>query len=340
MTKLYRLGERLFRLDISAWRENRRSGKLLRYYMKPADDNRNRLARWIDFYGTLLLTIIVTFLIMYSAFDEPRLAALFSIPLIAGEILLAFRIKVRRKNDRLLHKKIWQAGASALNKIQGIDSREEFSELVGEVLGKLEYFSDVHTVQNQSPENNNIPLRAVCNGVPVAVGCEIARNEKNEIEAEQVALYVQGMEKIGLNSGILVAGGTFSEEARQVALRASKKYTIRLIDAIKLVELARQAGHEIFPAEGISYGQSEKHTTRHMRRKLLASAVSGRKRGKGYLTASGVMFAMYLLFKAINPYSAMYLAFAGLNLALALYCMWTAREKELLAPLETIRPRS
>lgn len=339
MTKLYRFGERFFRLDLAAWRDQRRSGKLLRYYVKPLNDSRNRMARWIDFYGTLMLAMLATFLIMYSAFGEPQRAVVTSLPLFAMEIYLAFRIKAQRKNAYLLHKKIWQAGTSALEKIQCMESREDFAKLVGDIFKGLPYFTDVHIVRDQNDGAENIPLRAVCNGVPVAVGCEVGNNKENEIGTEQVSLFIKAMERAKLNSGVLVAGGTFSEEARQVALQASKRFTIRLIDAIKLVELARQTGHGIFPAEGINQIEPDKHT-RYTRQKVLASAVIGRARGKGYLTASVIMFAIYLLFKPINPFSSFYLVFAGLNLALALYCLWTAREQELLAPLETIRPRN
>ncbi|KJS16214.1 MAG: hypothetical protein VR69_09995 [Peptococcaceae bacterium BRH_c4b] len=339
MTGLYRAGKRLFSLELDGWRKKRRTGRLMRYYIKPADDGRNRLARRIDFYGTLMVTMLLTLLFIQGAVGNPVKALIYALPLWAVEVIIANVIKTRKKNIYILHRRIWLAGKEALAKIQGMTSPDQFTELVRQIMCGLPYCSDVHAVRAEDLERRDISLRAVCNGIPVVINTDLPGGDSKETGPEQVLSFIGEIERSGLRSGIMISTGEFSEEAGSVALETGKGYAIRLVNVVKLVELARQAGHEIFSVEG-SKPEQMKVAPGHLNRKrMFREALSGRKKGISYLTASVIMAALYLAFN-MGSYNTMYLAFALFNLALALYCLWTAGEKELLDQLETIGSRN
>lgn len=340
MSNLYRLGKRIFSLNLSHWRERRLSGRLMRYYVKPAEDNRNHLARWIDFYGMLLVAVMLTFMVMYAAMEQPLRALLYSLPFWALEIAALLNIKAKKRNSYILHKKIWMAGRDALASIQGIKTRDDFSILVSQIFNKLFFCKDVHVAKRNDGENSGVSLRAVCNGVSVVISCDVPEGDKKETGPERVAEFVEEMKTAGLNGGVLVSSGDFSEEAKAVAADAGRIYIIRLVNSVKLVELARQAGHEIFSLEDVDQLKISDHAGYNNSRRMLKAAVGNRKRGFGYLSTSLILFAMYLTLNIPGSFNAFYLAFAFINMGLYLYCVRTAGERELLAPLESMRPRN
>lgn len=335
MTGLYQAGKRFFRLELNGWREKRRTGRLMRYYIKPADDGRNRLARRIDFYGTLLVTMLLTLLFIQGIAGNPARALIYTLPLWAVEVIVAAKIKTRKKTLYALHRKIWLAGKEALASIQGIKKPEEFTGLVSQILCGLPYCRDVHAVQGDESGLPGISLRAVCNGVPVLINTDLPGGDSKETGPEQVMSFLGEMNKSGLGSGIMISAGEFSEEARRVALEAGKGCTIRLVNVVKLVELARQAGHDIFSVDGNKPAQPQVAPGRLYRERVYREALRGRKKSLGYFTASAVMAALYIAFN-MGSYNPMYMAFALFNLALGLYCLRAAGDRELLAPLETI----
>jgi hypothetical protein len=311
----------------------------MRYYIKPDEDGRNQLARRIDFYGTLIAAMLLTVVFIQGAVGSPLRTLLYALPLWVLEIIAAYVIKARKERIYALHSRIWLAGKESLAKIQSMTKPAQFTELVRQIMCGLPYCRDVHAVQAGEPERRDISLRAVCNGIPVVINADLPGGDMKETGPEQVMLFIEEMEKSKLCTGILISAGEFSEEARRVALEAGKGYAIRLVNVVKLVELARQAGHDIFSVVG-SRPERVKAASGHINRKrIIIGALSGRRKSISYLTAAVIMASLYLAFN-MGPYNSMYLASALFNLALALYCLRAAGEKELLASPETIGPKN
>ncbi|MHB8157045.1 MAG: restriction endonuclease [Desulfocucumaceae bacterium] len=327
MTSGIRRGKRVVFFD--RWREKRRSSKYIGYYIKPAGNGRNILARKIDFYGIILAAIIVTFLILASYAGSPVRAAYLTVPLAIPLVFIAFKIRMTMDNRSNEHKRLWRAGWLCQERIKKIGSKEDLDRLLAEVLEKLPGFSDVHIVLDdlggEGDKVLSMSVRAVHNGKPVIVGGITYESSGSSIPAERVLQFTNSMRGKDIPEGILVAVGEFSEEAR----RASKEGRIRiaLVDLYNLVELSRQAGHSIFHANQPE-GEAVGALLRQRYKKFFRFAL-GRNKAKRYLFAAGLLLTMYYTAIRESMLGAGYLAFAAVNLILFIYCVLSNREIDI-----------
>lgn len=329
MVKFFRLGQRIFRLDIERWREMRRKGRYLRYYLRPLRDDRNTLARAVDFYGPLLVLILITWAAAAVYSDNSFRTFVIAVPLTAAEVLAAFRLRRMLRENAAVHDRLWRAGRQCQERIKNIGGTEKLEKLVAEILEKVEGFSDVHTIKDpaESPniQGGGISVRALYLGVPVAVGC-LADGVEEPVAAEKVLKFKEETSSLGHRTGILVAAGVFSGEARRAAREGKKR--IALVDLFKLVELARETGHDIFPAA--PGDRAPAASSREVMLHRLFRIALSREKARAYFFSAGVMLGMYYLAGAAGTYTAVYMAFAAVNMALSIYCLLSNRESDLL----------
>jgi len=170
-------------------------------------------------------------------------------------------------------------------------------------------------------------LRALRQGTPLVVGSIMPGEDEEKVTAEKVSIFTGELRRLNMEEGILVAAGAFSNEARRAAREGGKRVT--LVDLYRLVELTRVAGHSIFPAQPWleSAGQAGKRQILY--RKLLRNAFL-REKARSYLISAAIMIALYCTVVSPGLPGAVYLFFGLANLALALYCIFSNRETDLL----------
>lgn len=329
MVKIFSLGKRIFRLDINSWREMRRKGRYLRYYVRPVKDDRNSLARNVDFYGPLLVALLATLAASALYAGSPLKALGLAAPIMALESLAAFRLRKVFRDKAAVHDIIWRAGMICQDRIKKIKDIKKLEELVVEILEKTECYTDVHAVKESAAEGDagkeGIALRAACRGVPLAVGCMLPGGDESAVEAERVVRFREEMRRLDIRRGVIVASGAFSVEARRAATEGKSKIT--LVDIYGLVDLARQAGHGIFPAVP---GEAPAGAgSSHVRRRKLFRFALAREKTRGYLFSAGVLLALYCLNGATPVLSPLYLGMGLVNLGLSAYCVLSNRESQL-----------
>lgn len=333
MVKFFSTGKRLFRLDVEKWREMRKRGRYLRYYIKPVRDDRNKLARNVDFYGVLLVAALATLALAESYSGSHVRALTVSVPLLAAEIYIAFKLRKFFLDHARLRNRLWAAGRQCLEKIKSTGDEGNLEELVVDILGKIDGFTDVHTVNGAPGEealrDPGIAIRALYRGEPLAVRCLAPEPGDAAVKADKVTQFREDLKKLGIKGGVLVAAGTFTPECRRAALEGKTRIT--LVDAYRLVELARQTGHRVFPAAAGDADAGRENSVL-MYRRMLRIAL-GREKARGYLFAAGIMLAMYSLTLAADIFSPGYLAFGIINTGLSLYCLLSNRESDLLGPV-------
>lgn len=328
-----------FRVRLVRWHERRRKGKLMRYFIKPAEDNRNKLARWLDFYGVLIILMFMTFVVLFNATNHWGKTFLYALPLCGLEAIVAWRIKIKKGMVQSLHKAIWSAGKQALAKIQKIENQHEFETLVFDILHNLSYCQDAHFVQNPGligEVKKPGMMRVQCNQVSLVVHCHIP-GDTGLTGSEQLKILLSQIETSGLQGGLLVSSGDFSEETKTLALENGKQFSLRLINAAKLVELAREAKHAIFPLdtseEKPGMPQGETWQQKNRARELL-----GKQKKKSYYLLVSIVLVGMLVFPLPVFLKIVYLVFAVINLMLYLYCLKITGKKAFLEPLETVKP--
>lgn len=333
MPKYYSTGKRLFKLNLARWRGKSLSGKYIRYYIKPAVDGRNALARNIDFYGPLALLLLATYALVAGYTGSYLLALILGIPVMAGEIFIALRLRKVFQNNTIMHNRLWTAGRKCQEDIGRITDIEEFSKLVIEILGKVPGLTDVHTVKDRGKKGQqlgiDIAARALCQGVPIAIGCLNADSDNSKLNAAGIFQFKDEMKNLNIREGILVAADNFSVEARRAAQEGKNK--IVLVDQYKLVELARLTGHPVFPTASDPDSGMEKKSPLY---KSLIRHAFVREKAKGYFFAGGIMLLLYYIAQVADFFNTGYLLFGVLNLGLSLYCLLSNREKDFFYPVE------
>lgn len=325
----YRRGKRLFDIGLSRFREIRARGRYMRYYVRPARPE-SSLAKNIDFYGLLLAASIIVFTISAHFAGSLSKGLLMAVTMMLPVAYMAFKIRKAMEEEAAVHGKMWRAGRICRERIRNISAIDGLNTLVAEILEKIPGYSGVH-VLNDSPgkkgDNSvSIAVTALHEGGPVVVGCVIPDDGDSPVPPEKIACILEKIKSPDIKGGILATSGTFSGEARRAALELKKSVT--LADLYRIVDLARETGHEIFPVGG--YGgiaEKDKSTFRH--KKLIRFALE-REKAKKYLYSAGLLLAMYYIAGGADAFSAGYPAFAAINLLLAVYCIISNREKDLL----------
>lgn len=322
--------DRIFHIpNLAKLQEIRQKSRYIRYYVRPVRNGRNEFAKNIDFIGFMAAALVVIFIIMAGYTKNPGRALLYTVPVILPGYFLAIRIKKYLESERLAHKKLWLAGRLCQERIKEMGSAERLTVLLSEMLEKLPGFSDVHSIrENEDNKGLNMimDLRALRLGAPVLVGCIMPGEGESEIAADKVLTFASEIKRLNMEEGILAAAGKFSAEARRAAREGKKR--IALIDLYRLVELSRLTGHEIFPT-GLLPDSEGTGKRRIMRQKLFRNAFT-REKARGYLWAALVMMALYFTVVTPGLPGTMYLLGTAVNLSLALYCIASNRETDIL----------
>jgi len=329
MGKRLLFGKRMLRLDFAGWRERRMSGAYRRYYIKPLKDDRNVLAKNIDFLSTILAAAIITAAVNSIFCTNYRDLLYLTIPMLTVEFIVALRLRSSIGSKAAVHKKLWRSGRQCQENIKKIARDGSPDKLLMEILAKIPGFSDVHAIKEEDRDIDtmSIKMRAIYRGQPVAVSCLKGDGDgktDNTVHIESIIKFKGELQKNNMGAGILAAAATFSSEAKRSSREGKKR--IVLIDIYKLVEMARITGHPVFPSAGADAGQKPGGSFAYHR--FFSNALA-RDKAKGYLTAAGVIMALYYLNGPSAGYDMFYIITGVFNMIMAAYCFVSNREDDL-----------
>ncbi|HBQ28034.1 MAG TPA: hypothetical protein DD719_01150 [Desulfotomaculum sp.] len=322
-----------FKYYSQLWRERRQKKKYLQYYEKPVADRRNFLARRFDFYSSLCLLWIITFIgsIFFFSFLS---SLIFALVVTALAALTGKRLIQKKQQSLNKHRQIWLAGKKCLSAIKK-QSQEEFVALIYDLFIRIPNFKEVHlNLPEESQEdkvNPLITLRAVYKNYPLAVQC--LKTEENLIGVEYIINFVEGLKKYGFKNGILVAPAKYTPEARLLVEKYKDEYFIVLLEGTHILELTRKYQHKIYPddnflSQEILLTDTPDEIKKPWSLPLKQAALGKKSKGFSYLALSLMLFFIYLVTKKFNPYGIIYLLFAAFNLGLAIFCFSRAQDRK------------
>lgn len=336
MAKFFKYYNRIFKLDIKRFKEMRRNGRNIKYYIKPFNDERNSLAKGLDFYGPLIILIVLTWLAIRITIGSNFKAVIVSIFITAIELYGAFHLREFFRGMAQTHKKRWSEGRRCQEKIKKLKSEYQLVELVAEILGKIPGFSNVEIIANkEKSEMRSIPLQAVLKNELIAVDFIMPETKvKGDISSDAVLESREKMLNNGYSVGIIVTTGYFTGDAKRAALENRKKIRIALVDIYMLVDLARETNHIIFkPTEP----EELKGSDRSLGYKAISRSIFSKDKVKGYWLSSGLLMIMLFLFRTSESIILIYVysLFAAVNFLLGFYCLISNRENNLLNMIKT-----
>jgi len=315
-----------------------------RYYRQPKEDKRGSLAKFIDFYGGLLVLALITAFVVIRLVGN-LLLAVFPVMLVVGlEVWLAMYLRRRREARKVMHKRLWLAGKECMDAVMKIEHGRKFNEFIRDVLAKQPGFEKLHVTEasgDDESDGSGIDIRGLYMGQPVAVRCIRFEETDKKIGREAVKEFVGSMAVDNIKNGILVTTGGFSRQTYEIVEELKGKYELRLVNGLGLIELARRAGVDAFPSEEIvDRLLREEREKKNVGGKFsLRFFYNDRRKAVLYFSAA-FLLGIVVLMQPRTFFSVVYLGFAVLNVIFGVLSIIFDRVKEDAEPLADFKPKT
>ncbi len=315
--QLLKLPRRALNLAYQSWKKRRQRGELLRYYIKPKEDSRNQIARWLDFYGTLLILWVLS-LIFLATLWPGKIALAVSLVLVGGTGLLAAKLQKKRYEREILYRKLRFLGEQYREKLKQLKTAAELASFLWPILQSLLQFEQVRPKGRKMSKTAEQPtgiIRAIYRKTPVIIG--FIPIDQNPVGVVAVHNLVKTMKKEGYHYALLITPGEFATDTRRLAASLRRQYHIALVAEKELLYLVAQAqkiresSDQVAPGKTFSlpFLSTLKHTALDY------------KKGRSYLAAGAFLIAFHFLLGTNHPVGKVYLILAAVNLALAVLCL-------------------
>jgi len=321
-----------------------RTENYTRYYRQPRADNRSALAKFIDFYGGLLVLGVVTALIILKLAGNLLLAVFPTLAAIGLEVWLTMFLRRRKEAREIMHKRMWLAGRECMNAILKIEQGRKFKEFIKDVLARQDGFEKMYVTKaagGGEPGDSGIDIRGFYMAQPVAVRCIRLEETDKKIGGEAVKEFIGSLAVENIKNGILITTGRFSRQCYEVVEELKGKYELVLVNGLGLIELARRAGVDAFPSEEVvdRLLREEKEKENTGEKLSLKSFYNDRRKAVLYFSAA-FLLGLVVLMQPKTFLSAIYLGFAVLNIVLGVLCIIFDRVKEDAEPLAGFKPKT
>lgn len=334
--QVLKLPRRALHLAYQSWQKRRYRGELLRYHIKPKEDGRNLIARWLDFYGILLVMWVVS-LFFFATLWSQKVALAASLALSAGTGLLAARLQRKRHQREMHYCKLRALGEQYKQRIKQFNTGEELASFLLPILQNLPQFEQVRPKGKKKKKTADQPtavIQAVYRGLPVIV--KFLPAGQSPVGVTPVHNLVEMMEKQGYRHAMMVTPGEFAPETIRLVASLRKRYRIALVAERELLFLVAQAQQEKQPYDQSISVKTAPLQSLHTVKRL---ALDPRK-GRSYLTAGALLIVSHFFLGVNHPAAKLYLALAAVNLILAILCLILKRREETPLELNELQPQN
>lgn len=319
--------KRFLELGIGPWKERRLKGTYLRYYIENPDDERNILARWLDFIGVIFVTWALSFILL-AGITKTQKALLLSAALLVVGLVLTDMVKRRQLKKRLLHTRRKLAGESYLEKISNMENSEfyDFATNLFKRYG-IKISSDQMTTGSKDEA-----LAATFEQRPVWI--KFFNGEMSTIPAA-VEKFLDNLTEENYTAGLVVTREKASSELKQVIVPYRNKMHIELLDKNRMAKLAAYLDHPSSSSLAEEFSQLKQHQEKSKRKLLLRELLGTRQKTEGYALSAGLLFVLFAFWQTSTALSLVYLLFAMINTTLAATSFIMQRQKtraQLLKP--------
>ncbi|WP_027356330.1 restriction endonuclease [Desulfofundulus thermocisternus] len=305
-------------LAYRTWQKRRQQGEFLRYYLKPKEDSRNKIARWLDFYITIItlgLLSFAFFTVLWPAQTAFFISLFFMIAAIPG----AAKIHKKRLQKENLHRKLRSIVEGYRKKLKQLEDAEELASFIWPFLNKLPQFEQAQPPKGRKKEKFKLPggvIRAIYRNIPVLINFIPSADKPVDVSAVHELLGI--MKKQGYRYALLVTPGEFAPDTMRLVASLRNQYRIALVPEKELLYLLAQAEKLTQPADRT---ETTEVTPFVLSLKALIKAVIDYKKGRLYLVTGALLTIFYFILGPGNSVSKVYLFLAAANLFLALLCL-------------------
>ncbi|NHM28386.1 restriction endonuclease [Desulfofundulus sp. TPOSR] len=332
--KVFKFPRRALYLAYRSWQKRRQRGELLRYYVKPKEDSRNCIARWLDFYGTLLILWLLSFMFL-TTFWPGKIALCFSLALVSSTGLLAAKIQKKRFQTETIYRRIRSLAEKYREKLKHFRTAEELASFLWPILESLPQFEQARPKGRKRDKTAKVPagvIQATYRNVPVLV--EFIPADQSPVDVSAVHNLVRTMKKQGYQYALLVTPGEFAPSTRRLVASLRSQYRIALVPEKELLYLVAQAEKIKESTDQIT---AEKTISLPSLSAFKRVALDYKK-GRAYLTAGALLTGFHFLLGINNPVGKAYLFLAAVNLVLAVFCLVFGERETAPPDLHDLQP--
>ncbi len=337
---LFTFNRRSLRLSYVNWRERRRQGATLRYFIQqPKEDTRTAFGKSIDVLGGLLLFWLTGFVLLANFTGKTGIALAISLPLLPAEALLLKKLLEQRERRRQYQRQLWSVGQKFMEEVIKMNPQKELIPFVRNILAGLPGFQQVK--KRSGKAKKGIDLESVFRGTPLAIRCVLREGDK-KTTPEDIRDFTEALIQGGYKNGFFITTGGFGEGVLHAVKKAARKgVRIKLANRYRLMDMARQAGLGAFQVSEVAPGAPANAVGGRLTATLttfLDSACGSRKKAKSYFFYGLLLYGGYVLFKGSVLLGLVYLSFAALNFLMCAGCLYFGRTLDQTDPLEGLEP--
>lgn len=275
----------------------------------PPRDERTRLARVVDFALAVLITWLLTIIAAQLLPLGLTAAKVTVIVIMLLELIFITKIKIIRNKALDIHRDIWFSARKCRQNIYNIKDREEFTQLIKQLLEGLAPFEKLKILK--PGVNSTIDISGYLRNEKIGVMCLNFNSEEQKVHIDQIKGFLKEVKQAHLTKGIVITSGSFTEDARRFVRRMTGRVKIYLIDGYGLLRWAKRTQHPIFTMEKWEEERDARITGKEIALSIKENIIASRKRvllftviGLALLVIAtmqtGFFSAIYLIFGVIN----------------------------------------
>lgn len=319
--------KRFLSLGFGSWEKRRQRGTYLRYYIENPEDDRNILARWLDFLSILLVTWLLGFILL-SGITKTLQALLFSAALLAIGLAITDIVKRKQLRQKLLHTRLELNKQSYLEKMERMKEREFFSFATG----LLEKYGIQFTKENISIDLKEKIWEGTFKEKPVWIKLFA---DDNKVTPAAMKKLINNLTAHDFTAGIVIIKGKVSPEVQHIIELERNKMYVEVLDRNRLAQMAASLENiTLSRSLADEFSQLKKRQEQEKRKLLLREIIGSRQKTISFIL-SGVLLLVLSFFWQNTALSLVYAFFGMANISLAVISFVLERQKaraQLLKP--------
>ena len=301
-------------LNNMSWRSIMFGDKLVNFMHDPPRDGRSRLASAIDFVITNLLLWFITISVMHLLHLEKTIPTAVVTLLLLLETLAIIYIKRQRAKKLKTHRNVWYSAKQCRKNLKGMIPKRDFIIFSKELLEASAPFENLHPASDHTESCVN--LSGFIQENTVGIMCLNPEEDNHKINSGQIKAFLQELNLLGYNKGIILTTGYYTEEARRFVRQMKGKVKIPLLDHFAVLRMAKKTGHPIFPNADWQDETDNHLTGMEMAISIKENILSSRKRSSWFSLLGIVLLVIATLNHGLISF--IYLGFGIVNLFIGL----------------------
>ncbi|MCF8009999.1 MAG: hypothetical protein K9L56_01670 [Clostridiales bacterium] len=298
--------KRFLNLGFLSWKNRKNKGYNLSFYLENTNDNRNKLAKWLDLLGIILVTWFVWFILL-SNYTKNQKALLLSLALIFISTIIFNMIKRIRLNKKLLHTRREISRKSYMENIDNMQA-EELIHFTKQVLQKYGFTYNNSEAAHEDSCTATIKNKSV-----------LWKFLNKDLKKQEIVKWVtDNVDNNYYHAIIITTRDEISYDIKSAVEIACNTY-VEWIDNSRLAALASYIDHP--STSGLKeedFTNSDYYQEKNQWQVIKKQAIGSRNKTRNYAFTGIILLILFFSFGNNFVFNLLYIFFAVFNIIISL----------------------